>query len=333
MKCKNIITLFFLFLLEVTSFGQVKKEYSKLIQEGWKLCLNKDFENSTELYEEAFSLNSNVPLVDRYNASCIYALSGNNDGAFRHLFITANNLKWDNLNHLKNDTDLVSLHADIRWEKLVSIVVKNKQDTEKHFDKDLVAVLDKIYFDDQSTRDQIMSKEEKYGRDSKEMKAFWQTILKNDSINLVKVSQILDTRGWPDVKLIGRRGASTLFLVIQHADKKAQEKYLPLIEKAAANNNLPKLQYAMFYDRLVLRRGERQVYGTQLATGKESKKPYVLPLEDPRNVDKRRAKIGLSSMQENLNRWSIVWDVEEYIKALPVYEAIEKELDKKNKKN
>ena len=329
---RNYIILVFLLIFKTLSFSQTNQEYANLIKEGWKLCLNKDFVNSAKLYEKAFKLNKKVPLNDRYNASCIYALAGNNDGAFRHLFITANQLKWDNLSHLKRDTDLTSLHSDTRWKKLVSIVTANKKETEKYFDKDLVSILDKIYFDDQSTRSQLMAKEKKYGRDSKEMKDFWQTILKKDSINLIKVSTILDTQGWPSKKKVGTRGNSTLFLVIQHANQETQEKYLPMIKKAVAENNLPKRQYAMFYDRLILRRGERQIYGTQLAMSKESKKPYVLPLKDPRNVDKRRAEMGLNTMQENLNRWDLTWDVEAYLKALPIIEAKEKELNKKNKK-
>jgi hypothetical protein len=332
MKYKYIIAVIFLFFFEVIAFGQNKNEYSKLIQDGWKLCLNKDYEGSAKLYESAFKLNENVPLADRYNASCIYALAGNSDNAFRHLFVIANQLKWDDLNHLKNDTDLLSLHTDRRWSELVFIVAKNKQDIEKDFDKGLVTVLDKIYFDDQSTRSQIMANEKKYGRGSKEMDAFWQTILKKDSINLIIVSKILDEGGWPDKKRIGKRGTSTLFLVIQHANQKTQEKYLPMIKDAVVNNNLPKRQFAMFYDRLILRRGEKQIYGTQLAMNDESKTPYILPLKDPNNVDERRAEMGLNTMQENLNRWNLTWDVEAYIKALPVIEAKEKELDKKNKK-
>ena len=42
--------------------------------------------------------------------------------------------------------------------------------------------------------------------------------------------------------------------------------------------------------------------------------------------------MGLNTMQENLNRWNIIWDIEKYIKNLPAYEAKEKELNKKNKK-
>ena len=85
----------------------------------------------------------------------------------------------------------------------------------------------------------------------------------------------------------------------------------------------------MFYDRLLLRRGKRQIYGTQLAMNNESKTPYVLPLTDPLNVDFRRAEMGLNTMQENLKRWNLVWNVKTYLKELPAIEAKEKALNSK----
>lgn len=193
----------------------------------------------------------------------------------------------------------------------------------------LIVVLDQIYMDDQSTRSRIRTTEDQFGRESKEMDALWKEILKRDSLNLIKVSRILDERGWPDKALIGERGTSAIFLVIQHADQGTQEKYLPLVTKAMEDGNLPSRQYAMFFDRLLLRQGKRQVYGTQLAMSKESKAPYVLPLEDPEHVDARRAQMGLNTMQQNLNRWNLTWDVEAYVKSLPAIEAKEKELNGK----
>lgn len=307
------------------------KSYSELIRIGWKLCLDKKFVASAKVYEKAFNVNPKVPLNDRYNAACINSLANNTDAAYKHLFIAVNELKWFDINHLKNDSDLTNIKNDKRWNLLLSKMQQTKQEVEKHFDKKLVKMLDQIYFDDQNTRSQIRTKEEKYGRDSKEMKAFWQSILKKDSINLIKVSKILDTQGWPSKQKIGKRGTSTLFLVIQHANLETQQKYLSMISKAMERNDLPKRQYAMFYDRLLLRLGKRQIYGTQLAMSKESKKPYVLPLDDVKNVDRRRANMGLNSMQENLNRWNLTWDIDAYLKALPKIEAREKELNKKNK--
>jgi hypothetical protein len=333
MKNYLLVCLFVALSVSNLSAQTNTKSYSELIRAGWKLCLEKDFINSAKIYEQAFKVNPKASLNDRYNAACINSLANNNDSAYKHLFVAANELKWYDIDHLNNDGDLINIRKDIRWNQLISMMQKNKQEIEKQYDKKLVAQLDKIYFDDQSTRSQIRPKEEKYGRDSKEMRAFWQVILRNDSINLVKVSNILDTRGWPSKDRIGTRGTSTLFFVIQHADLNAQIKYLPMITKAVKNNNLPKRQYAMFFDRLTLRQGKRQVYGTQLASNKESKGLYVLPLEDARNVDKRRAEMGLNSMQENLNRWNLTWDVIAYLKALPKIEAREKALNEKNKNN
>lgn len=165
----------------------------------------------------------------------------------------------------------------------------------------------------------------KIGRNSKEMDLFWQSILQKDSINLVKVLTILEERGWPK-KTIGKRGTSAVFLVLQHANLEIQEKYLIFINQAVANNDLPKRQYAMFYDRLLLRRGQRQICGTQLARSSKSNKPYVLPLEDPINIDKRRLEMGLNSMQENLNRWNLIWDAKSYLKELSQIEASGREL-------
>lgn len=329
---KHLLICLFVALSALNLHAQTNtKSYSELIRAGWKLCLEKDFIESAKIYEQAFKTNPNAPLNDRYNAACINSLAKNTTAAYKHLFVAANELKWYDINHLKNDSDLTNIKNDKRWNQLISTMQKTKKKIEKHFDKKLITVLDKIYFDDQSTRSQIRSKEKKYGRDSKEMRAFWQSILKNDSINLIKISKILDTQGWPSKKKIGTRGASTIFLVIQHANQDTKLKYLSMITKAVEKDELPKRQYAMFYDRLLLGQGKRQVYGTQLAMSKENKKPYVLPLKDAKNVDKRRAEMGLDSMQENLNRWDLTWNVEVYLKQLPKIEAKEKELNEKNK--
>lgn len=255
----------------------------------------------------------------------------NTNDAYKHLFIAANTLNWYDINQLKNDKDLINIHKDKRWNQLIAVMQKNKQEVEKHYDKKLVAQLEKIYFDDQNTRNQTRSKEEKYGRDSKEMRALWRIMQKNDSINQIKVSKILDTQGWPSKNRIGVKGVYTLFLVIQHSDLKTHVKYLPLITKAVNNGNLPKKEYAMFYDRLILGQGKKQVYGTQLRVSKDSKDLYVLPIKDVENVDKRRAEMGLNTMQENLKRWDLSWDIAAYIKALPEIEAKEKALTKRIK--
>ncbi len=160
---------------------------------------------------------------------------------------------------------------------------------------------------------------------SDEVKAHWKIIHKKDSINLIQVKQILDKRGWLGADIIGDKGNSTLFLVIQHSDIETQEKYLPMMKAAVLKGNARASSLALLEDRVALRKGGKQIYGSQIGRNKETGKHFVLPLIDPDNVDKRRAEVGLGKIADYISMWGIKWDVEEYKKQLSEIEA------KKNK--
>nr|MBP9924008.1 hypothetical protein [Bacteroidia bacterium] len=66
-----------------------------------------------------------------------------------------------------------------------------------------------------------------------------------------------------------------------------------------------------------LRQGRMQIYGSQINRDIKTQSYYVSPLEDPDNVDKRRAEVGLQPLAEYLLNWNLVWDVEQYKKDLP----------------
>lgn len=199
------------------------------------------------------------------------------------------------------------------------------QDREKNakanLDKQLVAILDTIYQEDQKYRMQIDEIAKKYGWESDEMKAHGKIINEKDSINLIKVKKILDERGWLGPDIIGRKGNSALFLVIQHSDLETQKKYLPMMRDAVQKGNARSSSLALLEDRVALRQGKRQIYGSQIGRDQETGEYYILPLEDPENVDKRRAEVGLGTLQDYISNWGITWNVEEYIKKLPELEA------------
>jgi hypothetical protein len=51
---------------------------------------------------------------------------------------------------------------------------------------------------------------------------------------------------------------------------------------------------------------------------------YILPLEDPINVDKRRLEVGLTPLAEFVSKYNVIFDVEKYIKDLPEIEEMSK---------
>lgn len=312
MKNRILLTFIGLFLLNL-AFGQDTRKYSELIKDAWGLYEAKEFQKSANKYKEAFDVfDGKAYPNDRYNAACSYSLVGNIDTSFYHLFRLANDSEYDNYGHITIDTDLSNLHNDKRWGELLTIVKANKEKAEANLDKELVAIIDTIYQEDQKYRMQLDEIEKKYGRESNEMNALWETINEKDSINLIIIKKILDENGWLGPDIIGRQGNSTLFLVIQHSDLETQLKYLTMMRDAVKKENAVPADLALLEDRVALRQGKRQIYGSQIGRDPETGEYYVSPLTDPENVDKRRAEVGLGTIANYINHWGMTWDINKH---------------------
>lgn len=306
------------------AYAQISKEYSEYVQKANQYYEAKDYKRSTEYYSKAFMANGGKGLSsDRYNAACSWSLAGNADSAFFQLERIATKMNYTNLGHITSDPDLAGLHNDKRWNEIIGIVKKNKEKAEEGLNKPVVAILDTVFTEDQSYRMQLDGVESKYGRDSKEVKELWKTIQEKDSINLIKVLAILDKYGWLGPQEVGPQGNQTLFLVIQHSELPVQQKYLPMMRDAVKKGKAQPSALALLEDRVALGEGKKQIYGSQIGMDKNGK-AYVSPLEDPDNVDKRRAEVGLGPLADYVSHWQIKWDVEEYKKALPEIEKNEK---------
>ena len=300
--------------------------YKDLIAKAEELYQWQDYLQSARTYMRAFRANDDQgALSDRYNAACSWTLAGVPDSAFAQLFRIANAGNYSNVEHLTSDSDLNALHPSEDWRVLVSVVKMNKHEKEKGYNKKLVAELDSIYDSDQGYRLQLRDVSSQYGPDSEEMRNLWAMINKADSINLGKVTRIIDAHGWLGPDTLGEKGSTTLFLVIQHSDLATQEKYLPVMREAVKNGNAKAAQLALLEDRVALRKGEKQIYGSQIGTDPETGENYVMPLRDPENVDVRRAEVGLGPLSAYTSRFGFEWNPKEYVKKLPYYESLQNE--------
>ncbi len=192
----------------------------------------------------------------------------------------------------------------------------------------LTQQLSLIDYEDQRYRNQMDDVQTKYGGGSKEMKALITSMREADSINLLQVAAILGKYGWLGADAVGDEGNSALFMVIQHADKKARKKYLPLMREAVKKGNAKSKELALMEDRVALEEGKKQIYGSQLGWDMKGNTYYLVPIEDPDNVDKRRISVGLSSLSDYLSSFGLTWDIEQYRKNLPAIEAQWEQLKK-----
>ncbi len=143
------------------------------------------------------------------------------------------------------------------------------------------------------------------------MKYYWELISKQDSINQIEVVNILDKHGWVGTDLVGKNGNKALWLVIQHAPIKIQEKYLPSLKKSVRHGLTPGHYLALLEDRILMKNGKPQTYGSQIITNQNTGKKEVYKIKDPVNVNKRRKEVGLESIESYLSSWGIEWDIDQ----------------------
>ncbi|RBL89296.1 hypothetical protein DF182_22505 [Chitinophaga flava] len=185
----------------------------------------------------------------------------------------------------------------------------------------LISLLFQADTEDQRYRSGMQEVQSKYGGDSPEMKTLLRKMTVADSINLIKISSILDHYGWLGPAAIGSQGNATLFMVIQHSDIKAQEKYLPMMRDAVQKGNAKARSLALLEDRVALHHGQRQLYGSQVIWNMKTNKYQLAPLEDPDNVDTRRLTAGLPPLKEYLSVFGLEWNVEQFKKEAAANEA------------
>ena len=128
-----------------------------------------------------------------------------------------------------------------------------------------------------------------------------------DSLDLIRITAIIDSAGWLGEAEIGHKANQALFLVIQHADARpaVQAAYLPIMREAVAEGNARADELAMLEDRVAVNHGRPQLYGSQI--GWKDGKGFVKPMEDEEHVNERRAAVGLEPLEKYAERFGVVW--------------------------
>jgi len=123
-----------------------------------------------------------------------------------------------------------------------------------------------------------------------------------DAENLPWLKRLVGEVGWPGKSLVGEDGANAAWLLVQHADQDPafQRQCLDLLTEAADRAEATSRQVAYLTDRVLLREGKPQEFGTQ-ATG-QGELWVARRLRDPERVDERREQVGLGPLQEYLDR-------------------------------
>lgn len=167
--------------------------------------------------------------------------------------------------------------------------------------------LEILFSKDQTFRRIYMEAEDKLGKKSFEMEYFWEVVEAQDKVLEQQLTEILDKYGWLGISQVGRLANATQWTILQHGSIASKEKYAPLLKESVLKNESQAIHYARLIDRMLINANKPQLYGSQV--NYEPPTPTFFPIKDPETINKRRAELGLGTIQEFAKSRQIEWTV------------------------
>jgi hypothetical protein len=170
--------------------------------------------------------------------------------------------------------------------------------------------LEEMYTRDQEIRHIIF---DSIGFDSPDIREYFARMNTIDSLNQIRLSEIMNQYGWIAASKIGEEASDAIFYIIQHSNPEMMEKYYPELKALAATGEAKKTHAAMMEDRLLMWKGKKQKYGTQAtSTLRENKTMAIWPIENPDSVNLLRRSAGIElTVEENAARLHAEYDRDE----------------------
>ncbi|PCJ17712.1 MAG: hypothetical protein COB02_12910 [Candidatus Cloacimonadota bacterium] len=214
------------------------------------------------------------------------------DTYLSQMFIELTSKINDNLNTYKLDINLSSLKGKI-------IVATN--------DKKIIKTLN---FNDivQAINSEQVLKEasnilNKIGESHQNMR-LGKTKVNNETnlqnINILK--NIIKKIGWPTIDKVGKQASHYAWLLVQHADFDLElQKTVLNFLKTLNSQQIDKKEVAYLTDKVLIQNNKKQIYGTQFKIDKD-KNIIPEPIEDYKNLDKRRKSLDLENFKSYLSK-------------------------------
>ena len=200
---------------------------------------------------------------------------------------------------------LESLHTSPVWGRLVNKLEQNLAGVGEDLDASLIGLLTAIEADYLRYRTQLPDPEDDTSLfDPEEIQELHAQQSELDALNLQRTKAILDQYGYPTRQQAGEK-VDVIYRVLFFADPEIQQNYLPLLEGAADRGDLRWSSLAFFVDRLRIRTGSDQWFGTQFFRNPDTGKKELYNIEASDWVDERRAAIGLVPLEIYAKRYDL----------------------------
>lgn len=242
-----------------------------------------------------------------YRLAKCYASINERDSAYTTLVKLYSNKDFSNYDEFEKDTVFFKYSIYPEWIELSKKIINNKVEKEKNYNHELISILDSIDRNDSHQRSLLKNTIRNYGMNSNEYHNQLKLMGIQDSLNLLKVTQIFDKYGWLGEDVVTSAGCMTLFITLQHGDLYNQEKYLPLLRNAVKNGIAEAQNVALLEDRINVTKGLKQKYGSQFFYNEKSQQYELYPVKKPKKLNAYRKEVGLEPIDDYLNSNNVIW--------------------------
>lgn len=156
---------------------------------------------------------------------------------------------------------------------------------------------------DQQIRNEILESGASFEERGKEVIAI-------DSASTEYLKGVVERYGWPDSMIAGSEASHAAFLLVQHSnDNDFQKHALTLMTEVLDHGGIDLEDYAFLYDRVQVREGKPQKYGSQ-AYSDSLGVYHFYPIADSINIDARRAEMGMMPFSDYIRLMKQVYQFE-----------------------
>lgn len=120
--------------------------------------------------------------------------------------------------------------------------------------------------------------------------------IKNQRDIKKKYKKLVRKYGFPTPSLVGKSASMFAFYILQHS--LIENKYYTMAKKAYEKGDYNPEFYALLTDRYLVQNNKKQIFGTQFSKTPEQTEFILNEVEDFKNLNKRRAELGLSTIEE-----------------------------------
>lgn len=281
--------IFFLFVF-FTLFLTIKAQNTSLLYEAVKAYQSSEITTAYTLFSSVDSTESITYFHDlwKYYISAEKSSDSVKAKALLYRLVQSNGLERQDFN--QDFFENINLRKRDYWPTLDSLIqIAEKQKCQPFIDS--LVIMAKI---DQNIRQKI--NEQGWTDEISEQ------MNKIDSINTIKLQELIAEYGFPSWKLVGRNGSKQAWLIAQHSYTYMPE-FLKYYRQAVFENNADRSSLAYMEDRYLVSQGRPQIYGTQLM--QQDTVIGYYPIIDMQNLDQRRLMMGLPSFSDYVMRLGI----------------------------